>query len=41
MTIRLPADLYEKLRQTAFDRRTTMNAIVADAVTEWMRAYTQ
>ncbi len=32
LTIRLPADLYEKLRQAAFDQRTSMNALIIDAV---------
>jgi len=32
LTIRLPKDLYEKLRKAAFDQRTTMNALVIDAV---------
>lgn len=40
MTVRLPADIYEKLRQVAFERRAAMNAIVTDAVTEWLRTYT-
>jgi hypothetical protein len=32
LTIRLPVDLYEQLRQEAFDRRTTMNALIMDAL---------
>lgn len=32
LTIRLPADLYEKLRRAAFDQRTSMNALIIEAV---------
>lgn len=32
LTIRLPKDLYERLRKAAFDQRTTMNALVIAAV---------
>lgn len=31
MTLRLPPDIYERLRQAAFDGRTSMNAIVVRA----------
>ena len=34
MTVRLPAGLYEQLRKAAFDRRISMNEIVAAAVRE-------
>ncbi len=30
--VRLPADLYEKLRRAAFEQRTSMNALVVEAV---------
>jgi predicted transcriptional regulator len=41
VTFRLPRDIYEKLRQTAFERErgASMNSIVVDAVTEWLRRY--
>ena len=32
LTIRLPKDLYEKLRRAAFDQRTTMNALIIKAL---------
>src|SRR5262249_19789285 len=32
VTVRLPADLYEKLRNAAFTQRTSMNALIAEAV---------
>jgi len=32
LTIRLPRDLYEKLRRAAFDQRTSLNALIVDAV---------
>ena len=32
MSIRLPKDLYEKLRRAAFDTRESMNAIIARGV---------
>lgn len=33
ITIRLPADIYEKLRRDAFDQRTSMNAIINEELT--------
>ena len=30
--IRLPPDLYEKLRRAAFEQRTSMNALIVEAV---------
>jgi len=41
MTLRLPADIYEQLRRIAFDRKTSMNALITGAVTEWLRTDTQ
>lgn len=38
LTIRLPADLYERLRQTAFDQRTSMNALVIQAIQNHLNA---
>lgn len=32
ITVRLPADLYEKLRKDAFDQRTSMAALVIAAI---------
>jgi predicted HicB family RNase H-like nuclease len=32
ITVRLPKDLYEQLRKVAFDQRTSMNAIIVDAL---------
>lgn len=32
MSVRLPVDLYEKLRREAFDRRVYMNSLIADAL---------
>ena len=32
LTIRLPDDLYEKLRKAAFDQHTSMNALIIKAV---------
>jgi predicted transcriptional regulator len=32
LTIRLPDDLYEKLRKAAFDQHTSMNALIIAAV---------
>lgn len=32
ITVRLPLDLYEKLRKTAFDQRTSMAALIIDAI---------
>lgn len=34
MTIRLPKDLYERVRHEAFDQHTSQTAIVARALTE-------
>jgi len=34
MTIRLPKDLYERVRREAFDQHTSQTAIVAEALTE-------
>jgi predicted HicB family RNase H-like nuclease len=31
-TIRLPRDLYEQLRKAAFDQRTSMNALIIEAI---------
>lgn len=31
-TIRLPRDLYEHLRKAAFDQRTSMNALIIEAI---------
>ena len=36
MTIRLDRDVYEKLRQIAYVDRTSMNAIIAEALTAWL-----
>ena len=32
LTVRLPPDLYDKLRKAAFDQHTSMNALVIAAV---------
>ena len=32
LTVRLPDDLYHKLRRAAFDLKTSMNALVVEAV---------
>ena len=32
LTVRLPADLYRKLRRAAYDLETSMNALVVEAV---------
>lgn len=32
ITIRLPRDVYEQLRKDAFDQRTSMNALIIDAI---------
>lgn len=32
ITIRLPEDMYEDLRRQAFDRRTSINALIVEAV---------
>ena len=32
ITIRLPEDVYEDLRREAFDGRTSMNAIIVEAL---------
>ena len=32
ITIRLPKDVYENLRREAFDKRTSINALIVDAV---------
>jgi predicted transcriptional regulator len=32
LTIRLPDDLYDKLRKAAFDQHTSMNALIIAAV---------
>jgi hypothetical protein len=32
MSIRLPEDLYEKLRRAAFDQHTPMNGIIIDGI---------
>lgn len=31
-TVRLPPDLYDKLRKAAFDQHTSMNALIIEAV---------
>ena len=31
-TIRIPKDLYEKLRKAAFDQHVSMNAIIIEAI---------
>ena len=35
-TVHLPEDLYERLRQEAFDRRMSQSAIVAAALEKWL-----
>lgn len=32
ITVRLPVDLYEKLRKAAFDQRTSMSALIIEAI---------
>jgi hypothetical protein len=32
ITIRLPEDMYEDLRRQAFEERTSINALIVDAV---------
>jgi predicted HicB family RNase H-like nuclease len=32
LTVRLPKDLYEQLRKAAFDQRTSMNALIIEAI---------
>jgi len=32
MTLRLPAEVHERLRRLAFERRTSINALVTDYV---------
>lgn len=32
LSVRLPDDVYERLRQDAFDQRTTMNALIVEAL---------
>lgn len=32
ITIRLPKDMYEELRRQAFDQRTSINALIVEAV---------
>jgi predicted HicB family RNase H-like nuclease len=32
LTIRLPEDLYDKLRKAAFDQHTSMNALIIAAL---------
>jgi hypothetical protein len=32
ITIRLPKDMYEDLRQQAFDERSSINALIVEAV---------
>ena len=32
MTVRLPDGLYERLRREAFERRVSMNELIADAL---------
>jgi hypothetical protein len=32
ITIRLPEDVYEDLRKEAFDKRTSINALIVEAV---------
>jgi predicted HicB family RNase H-like nuclease len=38
LTIRLPYDLYEKLRREAFEQHTSMNALIIEAVRKALRA---
>lgn len=37
LTVRLPRDLYEKLRRAAFERHVSMNTLIIEAVREVMR----
>jgi len=32
LTVRLPEDLYDKLRKAAFEQHTSMNALIIEAV---------
>lgn len=32
LTVRLPPDLYDKLRKAAFDQHTSMNALIIEAI---------
>lgn len=32
LSVRLPDEVYERLRQDAFDQRTTMNALIVEAL---------
>jgi predicted transcriptional regulator len=36
MTIRLPKDLYEKLRREAFERRIPMGTLITDALAAYL-----
>jgi len=38
ITVRLPRDLYEQLRKAAFDQRTSMNALIIEAVRQQQQA---
>lgn len=38
MTIRLPKDLYEKLRREAFERRVPMVTLITDALAAYLEA---
>ena len=38
LTIRLPHDLYEKLRREAFEQHTSMNALIVEAIRKALRA---
>ena len=38
LTVRLPPDLYEKLRRAAFDQHTSMNALIIEALRKALRA---
>jgi hypothetical protein len=37
LSVRLPNDLYEKLRRTAFEQRTSQADIVRQALTEYLK----
>lgn len=38
LTIRLPPDLYEKLRRAAFEQHVSMNALIVEAIRKALRA---
>jgi predicted transcriptional regulator len=41
ITVRLPRDLYEWLRQQAFDQRVSQAALVTDAIAEYKNTHDQ